>query len=374
MYVRGEEEVHFVFLATRARIALKVRPYLVKSLAWLDGTSTSDALVSRIAATHGVGAGGQFRNFLSYLEQKGIVVDPDWLERSGLDRHTVATQQRQLSFLLDVLGTPERAIAVQRRISEARLVCFGLGAVGSWLVRQLLGLGFRRFVFVDHDTVSESDVSRHAFFDAADSAENLTKATAAAARIREQFKDTDIVVRTTALTTRTHLDEIIPPDTSIVINAADQPYIGYTSVVLSRFCVSRRLPLLVAGGFDAHLGSLGEMIIPGITPCADCYAEHFSEVLKDWVPVEHPVGDRREAAGGLCSMSVFSAGTAAMKVLRLFTGEGTPFGGRGKCSSTAIGWILSPYSAVLTVQSAEQYDHYVRKNAAKALSGHGTHG
>lgn len=330
VYVRGEEEVHFVFLATRTRIVVRVRPYLVKSLAWLDGTSTSDDLVNRMADTHGAEAGCQFRNFLSYLEKKGIVVQPDWLERSGLDQLTVATQQRQLSFLLDVLGTPERAIEVQRRISESRLVCFGLGAVGGWLVRQLLGLGFRRFVFVDHDIVCESDLTRHAFFDLADAAANLNKATAAAARIREQYKETDIEVMTFALTAKTRLDEIIPPDTSIVINAADQPYIGFTSVVLSRFCVSRRLPLLVAGGFDAHLGSLGEIIVPGITPCADCYAEHFSEALKDWVPVEHPVRDRREAAGGLCSLSVFSAGTAAMQVLRLFTGEGTPGGGRGE--------------------------------------------
>lgn len=330
VYVRGEDEVHFVFLATRTRIVLRVRPCLVQVLAWLDGTSTSDTLVSRIADAHGTEAGEQLRTFLCYLEQKGIVVAPDWLEHSGLDQHTLATQQRQLSFLLDVLGTPERAIAVQQRISEARLVCFGLGAVGSWLVRQLLGLGFRRFVFVDHDITSEADVARHAFFDADDMAGGTCKTVAAAARIREQFPQVDIEAKTTALTTQTKLDEIIPNDASLVINAADQPYIGYTSVLLSRFCVPRRLPLLVAGGFDAHLGSISEMIIPGITPCADCYAEHFSEALRDWAPVEHPVADRRKAAGGLCSMSVFAAGAAAMQILRLFTGEGDPVGGRGE--------------------------------------------
>lgn len=330
VYVRGEEEVHFVFLATRTRIVLRIRAYLVNSLAWMDGKTTSDALVYRMGDAHGDEASHQFRIFLGYLEKKGIVVEPDWLTNSELDLLTVATQQRQLSFLLDVLGTPERAIAVQRRILEARIVCFGLGAVGGWLVRQLLGLGFRRFVFVDHDTVNESDIARHAFFDAADANEKVSKAEAAALKIREQFHEVDIEVRTTALTTTTILDKVVPPDSTLVINAADQPYIGYTSVLLSRYCVSQRLPLLVAGGFDAHLGSLGEMIIPGITPCADCYAEHFSEALKDWVPVRHPIGDRREGAGGLCSMAVFAAGSAAMQVLRLFTGESAPVGGRGE--------------------------------------------
>ncbi len=330
VYVRGEDEVHFVFLATRTRIVLRVRPYLVQALAWLDGTSTCDALISRIDDAHGSEAGQQLRALLGYLEEKGIVIEPDWLDRSGLDRHTIATQQRQLSFMLDVLGTPERVAVAQRRIAEARLVCFGLGAVGSWLVKQLLGLGFRRFVLIDHATVSESDVARHAFFDVADAATGAFKSVAAATKIREQFLQIEIEAKTTALTTCTQLDEVIPCDASLVINAADQPYIGYTSVLLSRFCVPRRLPLLVAGGFDAHLGSVGEMIIPGVTPCADCYAEYFNEALRDWVPVEHPISDRRGATGGLCSLAVFAAGAAAMQVLRLFTGEGEPGGGRGE--------------------------------------------
>jgi molybdopterin-synthase adenylyltransferase len=330
LYVRGEDEVHFVFLATRTRIVLRIRPCLVQALAWLDGANTSDALVSRMSAAHGTEAGEQFKALLGYLEQKGIVVELDWLDRSGLDRHTIATQQRQLSFMLDVLGTPEQAIATQRRIAEARLICFGVGAVGSWLVRQLLGLGFRRFVLIDHDTVGEADVTRHAFFDTADAAARTYKTVAAAAKIRAQFADVDIETKTAALTTRTQLNEFIADDASLVINAADQPYIGYTSVLLSRFCVPRLLPLLVVGGFDAHLGSVGEMIIPGVTPCADCYAEHFSDALKDWVPIAHPVADRRDAAGGLCSMSIFAAGAAAMQVLRLFTGESETGGGRGE--------------------------------------------
>lgn len=330
VYLRGEDEVHFVFLATRTRIVLRVRPYLVEALAWLDGRQSSEDLVKRMDHLHGTQAGARLRTFLDYLEHKGITVEPDWLERSGLEGQAVAMQQRQLSFLLDVLGTPERAVAAQRRIGKARIICFGVGGVGSWLLRQLLAMGFRRFVLIDHDTVSESDVARHAFFVPADAAKGSHKVVATAERILEQFPHVEIATSDSALTTMTALEEIIPRDASLIINAADQPYIGYTSVLLSRFCVPRRLPLLVAGGFDAHLGSVGEMIIPGVTPCADCYAAHFSDALRDWVPMEHPVADRRDAAGGLCSLSVFAAGAAAMQVLRLFTGEDEPCGGRGE--------------------------------------------
>lgn len=330
VYVRGDDEVHFVFLATRKRITAKVKPFLIQALALLEGNEHVDSLSGRVAQLHGVDARDQFISFLDYLEQKGIIVEPDWYAHTGFDEATNARQERQLSFLLDVLGTPDKAIAAQRKICEARLVCFGVGAVGSWLLRQLLGLGFKHFILVDHDHIDAADVSRHAFFEASDVAMSGFKATVTAEKIQHQFSDVDVVAKCEPLTTETILETLIPFDTDLIINAADEPYIGYTSVLLSRYCVSRRIPLLVAGGFNAHLGSLGELIIPGVTPCADCYADYFQEALKDWVPIEHPVAERLHASGGLCSLSAFAAGSAAMKVLRYFIGVGPFDGGRGE--------------------------------------------
>ena len=330
VYVRGDEEVHFVYLATRKRITARVKPFLIQSLAWLDGQNTVDHLAERVARSHGEKARTQFLGFLRYLQLKGIIIEPDWLARTGLDEDTLALQQRQISFLLDVLGSPERAVDIQLKISRARLVCFGVGAVGSWLLRQLVSLGFRRFVLVDHDRIEAADVSRHAFFDAADANTTAYKATVVAERLRTQFRAIEVIAKIEPLTTGTVIETLIAEDTDFVINAADEPYIGYTSVLLSRFCVSRRIPLLVVGGFNAHLGSLSELVIPGVTPCSDCYADYFHEALKEWIPIEHPVAERGDAAGGLSSLAAFSAGSAAMKVLGYFTGDGEPEGGRGE--------------------------------------------
>jgi hypothetical protein len=55
------------------------------------------------------------------------------------------------------------------------------------------------------------------------------------------------------------LDEFLD-GVALIVNAADEPYIGYTSIKLSRYAVKNSLPLFVAGGFDAHLASIGEMI------------------------------------------------------------------------------------------------------------------
>lgn len=56
VYVRGDDEVHFVFLATRKRITAKVKPFLIQALALLEGNEHVDSLLDRVAQLHGVDA------------------------------------------------------------------------------------------------------------------------------------------------------------------------------------------------------------------------------------------------------------------------------------------------------------------------------
>jgi molybdopterin/thiamine biosynthesis adenylyltransferase len=331
VYVRGNEEVHFVFLATRRRLVTKARPYLILSLSWLNGQETIDSLATRMASEHGDEAKHHFLSFVEYLTDRGIVVDRDWLPNSGLSSLDIETLERQLTFLLDVLGTPERVTEVQSRISSASIVCFGVGAVGGWLLRLLVGMGFRHFLLVDHDTVSISDSARHAFADATKCRVGEYKAVVLAECLARLAPGVNVEALARPLSTATDLQDLVSGNSvDLMINAADEPYIGYTSILLSRFCVPRCIPLLVAGGFDAHLASVSEMIIPGQTPCGDCYADYFQEALADWKPIAHPVTDRRNGAGGLCALNVFAAANAAMKAFNLFANPGNISGGRGE--------------------------------------------
>ena len=84
----------------------------------------------------------------------------------------------------------------------------------------------------------------------------------------------------------------------------------------------RAFPLLVAGGFDAHLASLSEMIVPRQTPCSHCYAIHFEETLRGWKPISHPIVDRHRGFGGLPSLSAFAASAAVLKIVRLLSEKG----------------------------------------------------
>lgn len=328
VYLR-DDELHFVFLASRKRIVVKATKPLIKSIAWLDGTSSVEELNNRFLSENPYESAESFLSFLEYLLSRGIVVEEDWLEKSGIPLNIIKTQQKQFHFLLDLLGSSEKVISVQNKMSTADIAIFGVGAIGSWILRLLLSLGFRNFTLIDHAFFDQADITRHAFFQT--SAVGQNKATWVADYIRREFHGVSAISYEKPLTIQTKLEEIFDQKVSLIVNAADEPYIGYTSISLSRYCVPRRIPLLVSGGFDAHLGSLSEIIIPGVTPCADCYANYFKKALKDWNPVIHPIEDRTSGFGGLCSLSVFSASAAAMKILRYFMyGDQSAESGRGE--------------------------------------------
>lgn len=322
VYISPDSVVHFVFLSTRKRLRLRVTSRLVNSLEWFDGLASVSELEARFLSEGSASQtqdASSFRDFTCYLYERGVLVRKNWMN-DVLPPKYIQRFLRQLNFFLDVEESTGAAIALFQRISQARVALFGLGAVGSWILKELLQIGFQRFVLIDPKPLTRSDIARNALFDYG----LLGKAKVAVADqyIRSQAIDPETRTQERALDLDTDIASLIGTDVDLIINTADEPYIGATSIKLSRYCVKNALPLLVAGGFDAHLGSLSEMIVPGKTPCSDCYAMHFEAALRDWKPISHPVTDRRRGFGGLPSMATFAASSAVLKILRLYSVKG----------------------------------------------------
>ncbi|MCY4326894.1 MAG: ThiF family adenylyltransferase [Rhodobacteraceae bacterium] len=251
-----------------------------------------------------------------YLFEKGILVQKDWMHHAFHPEY-VARFSRQLNFFLDIEESAASAATLLQNILTRKVALIGLGAVGSWLLKELVQIGFQRFVLVDPKPLKASDRTRNAFFD--HRRINEPKVVLAEQYIRRQAIKPETYAVQMPLDLHTHVESLIGRDVDLIINTADEPYIGATSIKLSRYCVTKDLPLLVVGGFDAHLASLSEMIVPGETPCSDCYALHFERALRNWKPISHPVVNRVRGFGGLSTMSVFAASAAVLKVIRLYS-------------------------------------------------------
>ncbi|WBF66042.1 ThiF family adenylyltransferase [Desulfovibrio subterraneus] len=268
--------------------------------------------------------------FLYFLEKEGIITLSNPLETEQLPAEYIEQYKRQLYFLLDILRSPRKVHEVQKKIFDAKIAIFGLGAVGSGILQQLCMMGFRQFVLIDYACVEENDIARTPYSIAFQI--NEPKIKAAKALIEELAFNPVVQVHNETLKTQTDLGELVG-GVSLIVNTADEPYVGYTNIKLSRHALQHNVPLVAAGGFDAHLASLGELLVPNVTPCADCYATFFHESLKDWKPIPHPVTEREGWFGGLSSLSTFSASTSALEILFYFMNQDDQqvvSGGRGE--------------------------------------------
>lgn len=321
VYISPDHLVHFVFLSTRKRLRLRVAPALIDCLEWFDGSMSISELQARFSELDLASEGHQavsFIDFSRYLYERGILVPKRWMS-DEFPPELVARFERQLNFFLDVEGSTGAASSLFRKIRDSRVALIGVGAVGSWILKELVQIGFRRFVLVDPKKIRAADRVRNALFDGDCIGES--KVVAAARHIHGQAINGEVRVVNDALDLDTDIDKLIGSDIDLIVNTADDPYIGATSIKLSRYCMEHGLPLLVAGGFDAHLASLSEMIVPGQTPCADCYAMHFEDALRSWKPAPHPVSDRRLGFGGLPTLSTFAASAAVLKIVRLLSSQ-----------------------------------------------------
>ena len=224
---------------------------------------------------------------------------------------------RQTNYFAEFLLDEADGLHAQQMLAKSHVAIFGCGAVGGDIAIELAMAGVRHFTLIDFDVVESSDVSRHLYFNLGDIGKPKVKSLAR--RLREI--DPKVSIEEICSSVRPE-DDIEPIVTrcDFVVNTMDEPYIGYTSAKVSRICVKLNKAHYIAGGFDAHLASTGELIIPHVTPCVECYARYFKESLKDWKPSRHPVEDRALEIGGLSPMSLFSASFASIEIVKYLTG------------------------------------------------------
>ncbi len=323
----GNCQVLFLFLGTRRRLKIVCKQQFAVLLKELAKDQPLETALGHAL----LGFDDSVTAFLNFLEGEGIVSLGNPLATDLLPAAYVEQYKRQMFFLLDMLKQPDLAIAAQKRIFDAHIAVLGLGAVGSNILQQLCMVGFRQFTLADYAVVEKNDVARTPYAVAREAGK--PKTTAAKKLIGNLAFEPVVQTCDLVLTTQTKIEPVLQ-NASLIINTADEPYVGYTNIRLSRYALQHGVPMVAAGGFDAHLASLGELLIPHVTPCADCYATFFHENLKDWKPVTHPVQERSEWFGGLGSLSAFSAATAVLEVLSYFIHPETPdvvaIGGRGE--------------------------------------------
>lgn len=303
------------FLNSRLRKFFKLGESMVFLLESIDGIRTVEELVELLKVRYGV-VPEQTTETLNMLLRAHIVTEVV-REQSLLSEEQVERYSRQINYFSEFLDSELEGIAAQRKLRDSHVLIFGAGAVGGDIAIQLAMAGVGRISLFDIDEVAPSDVARHIYFRESDIGSKKVEALKNV--ILDINSDVDVETYARVMRPETEIETMIQ-DADFVVNTLDEPYIGYTSAKISRVCVKHNTPHYIAGGFDAHLASTGELIIPHLTPCVECYAGYFKKALKDWNPKPHPVMERHKEAGGLSCLSLFSSSFACIEIIKCLTG------------------------------------------------------
>lgn len=331
VYAIGDDVLEFYFINNRRRVTMHVSEQVVSLIGSIDGKQR----LSDICKSLNIDDMDNVQAFVDYLCAQAILLLPKEQEKEKalLNPTDIERYDRQIGYFTSLYTLSGNQ--AQKAIQEQTVLIFGAGAMGSGIAIQLAMSGVRHFMIVDKDVITRDSIERHFYFRETDIGRDKCEALA------EYLQRIDHQVECELLRMTVDYDTDVTSwieRASFVVNTLDEPYIGLTSMKIGRACYTLHKPLYVAGGFDAHLMSTGELIVPDETPCVDCYTAFFQNTLKDWKPkynieavTEEHQSEGVFEVGGLASMSLFSVSYTMIVILNyMVTGNAHYSQGRGE--------------------------------------------
>ena len=175
---------------------------------------------------------------------------------SGTEGDTLDRYSRQMIF--EKIG-----VGGQERLSAARVVVLGMGALGTVIADNLCRAGVGHLRLVDRDCVELSNLQRQVLFDEEDAAAGLPKAQAACGHLAK-------------VNSRTRLEPVVAhvdsSNIADVLEGADLVLDGSDNMELrllvNEACHKLRIPWVYGGALGASGNCM--TILPGKGPCFRC--------------------------------------------------------------------------------------------------------
>lgn len=317
-----EIKIQFYKINTRDKITIQTHKKVSEFLAKIDGKT----ILSEIFRSLDIDVNDDNINLIEFLIKKGILVENSYYENDDLYN----IYNRQINYFDDLL-IDKTGYEAQKLLNDKEVVILGIGAVGSSIAIHLVRSGINKLTLIDYKKVSTASIERHPYADKATIGQYKT--IALSNYLKKINPNCSITCLNEKIVPHTNVWSLIPTVASVVVNTADEPYIGHINVKLGRELWGMGIPLYAAGGFDAHSMSTGEFVINGLTPCIDCYSNTFKNALKNWKPTYQSLDSLKEThetnrfqplvggAGGLMSQSLFAASYAAINIINYLVGN-----------------------------------------------------
>jgi molybdopterin-synthase adenylyltransferase len=316
----GEYRLHSLSFS----LALREGPNKLLShlLPLLDGKRT----VADVVGELGSFSEDSVLHALGYLLEKGALEPADADEDETLSPSKAARYHSQTAFFShfavpeqkpgqdSLPGMPKSGLDYQDRVRQAHIVVFGLGRIGSQLVRSLALAGIGKITAVDSDPVDEADLSCDAWFSA--DQRGASRAEAVCRLVADANSDTRIEAAPEAADMDRLQALLADSDFGVLcrddFNPAEYETFNQAALAAKKSWTSARL-----AGFEFQIGPT---VIPFQTACYQCLDLRQKSNLPDfdeYVVVEEFLKKhhlRREALA-----FTPGAGLVALEVLKAIT-------------------------------------------------------
>ena len=233
VYTLKDNILMFYFINTRKTYEYKVNEGSIKLISLINGERSVDDLVNVYNITYKRNVSKKsIMQILAFLMSINVVVEIDPNYKTNID----SRYERQINYLSELSLGEFSGIENHKKLVNTKFLILGVGGVGGDIALLLAMAGVKEITVLDHDNVTDSDIARHMYF--RKKYIGCKKVDA----IKEELSriNPDIIVNCLCLAYRpdTNIDEWIDKS-DFVINSADEPYIGYTSIKLSRKCYEK---------------------------------------------------------------------------------------------------------------------------------------
>jgi molybdopterin/thiamine biosynthesis adenylyltransferase len=192
--------------------------------------------------------------------------------------------------------------AGQERLSRARVLIAGCGALGSVLANSLARAGVGYLRLVDRDFVEGNNLQRQVLYDEQDALDGLPKAIAAGEELRRINSLVELDTRVTDVTAE-NVEELIA-GMDLVLDGTDN---FETRYLLNDACLKAGIPWIYSGVIAAY--GVTMTILPRETACLRC-------VFPDRpLPGTTPTCDTAGVLNGIVGVITGMASTEALKLL-----------------------------------------------------------
>jgi molybdopterin/thiamine biosynthesis adenylyltransferase len=156
----------------------------------------------------------------------------------------------------------------QKRLKEGKIAVIGVGGLGSPIALQLTSMGVGSLRIVDRDVVELSNLHRQPLYSSGDI--GYPKAEVAEAKMKARNPN----VKIEALTAAVNSDSVrgIVNGMDVVVDGLDSIETRY---VVNRACIEAGIPYVYGAAIET-IGS-ATTIIPGETPCIECFAPNLED-------------------------------------------------------------------------------------------------